>query len=148
MLQAPESSAATRGHIGSGKALRTSTYAMADSTPPPKPWTNRPATTMPIVGAIAQTSAPMPKTTAPAQKAVRAPSRAVRCPVQVAATIDEARNAVVGQLIMAVPPTSSTMLGKTVASISTFMECRRTPPTSATRSGNHCGFSSVDQPTI
>ena len=121
---------------------------MAESTPPPKPCTKRPATTTPIEGATAQTSAPTPKTTAPAQKAVRAPSRAVRCPVQVAATIDEARKAVVGQLIMAVPPTSSTMLGSTVASISTFIECRRTPPTSATRSGNHCGFRSADQPTV
>ncbi len=69
-------------------------------------------------------------------------------PVQVAATIDEARKAVVGQLIIDVPPTSSTMLGSTVASISTFIECRRTPPTSATRRGNHSRFRSADQPTV
>ena len=121
---------------------------MADSTPPPKPCTKRPVTTTPIEGASAQTSAPIPKTRAPAQKAVRAPSRAVRWPVQVAATIDEARKAVVGQLIIAVPPTSSTMLGRTVASINTFIECSRTPPTSATRRGSHSRLRSADQPTV
>ena len=68
--------------------------------------------------------------------------------MQVAATIDEARKAVVGQLIIAVPPTSSTMLGSTVASMSTFIECRSTPPTSATRRGNHSRFRSADQPTV
>ena len=121
---------------------------MAESTPPPKPCTKRPATTTPIVGATAQTSAPMPKTRAPAQKALRAPSLTVRCPVQVAATIDEARKAVVGQLTIAAPPTSATMLGSTVASISTFIECRRTPPTSATSRGIHSRFSSADQPAV
>jgi len=122
---------------------------MADSTPPPKPCTKRPATTTPIVGAAAQISAPMRQTRAPAQKALRAPSRTVRCPVQVAATIDEARKAVVGQLTIAAPPTSATMLGSTVASsISTFIECRRTPPTMATSRGIHSRFSSADHPAV
>jgi len=49
----------------------------------------------------------------------------------VAATIEDATNAVVGQLMRLEPPTSETMLGKRVAVISTFIECRSTPPNSA-----------------
>ncbi len=120
---------------------------MADSTPPPKPWTKRPATTTPIDGARAQISAPVPNTSAPTAKALRAPNWDVKWPVQVAATIDEARNAVVGQLIRAAPPTSSTMLGSTVASIITFIECSSTPPSSTASKGSHSGLSRADQRT-
>jgi hypothetical protein len=68
--------------------------------------------------------------------------------VQVAATIDEARKALLVQLIKVAPPTSSTTLGSTVASISTFMECSSTPPTSTATAGSQAGRSSADQPSV
>src|SRR5262245_27291932 len=101
-----------------------------------------------IVGASAQTSEPRPKTKVPRQKVVRAPNEAVSRPVQVAATIDEARNAVVGQCISAAPPSSPTMVGRTVASSSTFIEWSRMPPASTASGGSHSGFRSDCQPSI
>ncbi len=68
--------------------------------------------------------------------------------MQVAATIDEARKALLVQLISVAPPTSSTTLGSTVASISTFMECSSTPPTSTATAGSQAGRSSADQPSV
>src|SRR5690242_1417595 len=101
-----------------------------------------------IVGASAQTSEPTPNTKVPRQKVVRAPSEPVSMPVQVAATIDEARNAVVGQCIRAAPPSSPTIVGKTVASSSTFIECSSTPPASTTSGGSHSRLRSDRQPSI
>src|SRR5207253_8244360 len=118
------------------------------SKPPPKPCTKRPATTWPIDGASAQISAPAPKISAPVQNALRAPTIAVRYPVQVAATIDEARKALLVQLIKVAPPTSSTTLGSTVASISTFIECSSTPPTKTDTAGSQAGRSSAAQPSV
>jgi hypothetical protein len=66
--------------------------------------------------------------------------------VQVAATIEHARYAVVGQLISAAPPTSVTMLGSMVATSSTFIECSSTPPSSTAREGIHSGVNNATQP--
>src|SRR5438105_931212 len=104
--------------------------------------------TQAMLGASAQTSEPRPKTKVPMQKVVRAPSEAVSSPVQVAATIDEARKAVVGQCIKDAPPSSPTMVGSTVASSSTFIECSSTPPRSTASGGSHSGFRSDRQPSI
>ena len=65
--------------------------------------------------------------------------------------IDAATNAVVGQLISLPPPISATMLGKRVAVISTFIECKSTPPNNTangstkrdTRRADHLGSVSV-----
>jgi hypothetical protein len=66
----------------------------------------------------------------PPQNARLLPTTLLTIPVLVAATIEDATNAVVGQLMRLEPPTSETMLGKRVAVISTFIECRSTPPNS------------------
>src|ERR1700688_4554063 len=58
-------------------------------------------------------------------------------PAQLAATMDDARNAVVGQLNIATPPSSPTIDGSTVVSISTFMDCSSTPPSSTASVGIH-----------
>src|SRR5215471_1319552 len=50
------------------------------------------------------------------------------------------------QLTKAAPPRLSTTLGSTVASISTFIECRSTPPTSTATAGSQWGFNSAPQP--
>ena len=147
-LHIPESRAMTRGHVRSGKASRTTTYETAPSSPPPKPATRRPAMTPVIVGASAQTSEPRPKMKVPTQKVVRAPNEAVSRPVQVAATIDEARKAVVGQCIRAAPPSSPTIVGRTVASNSTFIEWSSMPPASTASGGSHSGLRSDCQPSI
>jgi len=140
-LQTLARSANTRGQRRSGKVPRTSTYARADRRPPPKPCMKRPATTWPIEGASEESSAPAPKMTAPAENARPGPATAVNRPVQVAATIEDARYAVVGQLMRAAPPRSATMLGSTVARSRTFMEWRSTPPSSTASAGIHCGSS-------
>jgi len=65
--------------------------------------------------------------------------------------IDAATNAVVGQLISLPPPISATMLGKRVAVISTFIECKSTPPNNTangstkrgTRRADHLGSVSL-----
>src|ERR1043165_4479366 len=94
--------------------------------------------------ACAHNSAPTPKIRAPAQNVLLAPIATVSSPVQVAARIDDARKAVVGQLIMVAPPTSSTRLGSTVATISTLTECRSTPPNSTASAGSRSGLRTSD----
>src|ERR1700675_4405493 len=71
------------------------------------------------------------------------PATAVRSPPQVAATIEDATNAVVGQLISAAPPISPTMLGNIVASRRTFIEYSKTPATSTVSDGSHSGLASA-----
>ena len=93
-----------------------------------------------------QSTAPMPKMMAPAQNVARPPITAVTRPVQVAATMDEATNAVVGQCINAAPPSSPTIVGSTVASISTFIECSSTPPSRTASADSHSGLTSARQP--
>jgi hypothetical protein len=67
-------------------------------------------------------------------------------PAQLAATMDDARNAVVGQLNMATPPSSPTMDGNTVVSISTFIDCSSTPPNRTASVGTHSRLSSDRHP--
>src|SRR6185312_4456440 len=78
---------------------------------------------------------------------LRAPKVAVPRPAQVAAMIDEARKAVLGRLIMLAPPSSPTTVGSTVASISTFIECSRMPPSSTASAPSHSRRSSMLQPS-
>src|SRR5262249_14810503 len=66
--------------------------------------------------------------TAPPENARRFPNLPLTRPVPLAAIIEEATKAVVGQLIRLAPPNSATMLGRSVAVINTFIECRSTPP--------------------
>jgi hypothetical protein len=54
--------------------------------------------------------------------------------VPLAAIIEEATKAVVGQLMRLAPPSSATTLGRSVAVISTFIECSSTPLTDAASS--------------
>jgi hypothetical protein len=63
----------------------------------------------------------------------------------VAATIEDATKAVVGQLIRLEPPISATMLGKRVAVTSTFIECRSTPPNNTPSGKAKRGVRSADQ---
>src|SRR3954452_3262938 len=67
-------------------------------------------------------------------------------PAQLAATIEEARNAVVGQLSMATPPSSPTIDGNTVVSISTFIDCSSTPPSRTASVGIHSHLRSDRHP--
>jgi hypothetical protein len=67
-------------------------------------------------------------------------------PAQLAATMDDARNAVVGQLNMATPPSSRTIEGSTVVSIRTFIDCSKTPPSRTARVGIHSRLSSNRHP--
>src|SRR4030088_215180 len=68
-------------------------------------------------------------------------------PAQLAATMDDARNAVVGQLNMATPPSSPTIDGSTVVSIRTFMDCSSTPPSRTASVGSHSRLSSDRHPS-
>src|SRR5690242_14399112 len=61
--------------------------------------------------------------------------------------IDEARKAVLGRLIIDAPPSSPTTVGSTVASISTFIECSRIPPSSTASGPSHSRRSSMLQPS-
>src|SRR6266446_3545755 len=63
---------------------------------------------------------------APPENARRLPNLPLTRLVPLAATIEEATKAVVGQLIRLAPPSSATMLGKSVAVISRFIECTST----------------------
>jgi len=63
-------------------------------------------------------------------------------------TIDDARKALLVQLIKVAPPTSATTVGSTVDSISTFMECSSTPPTKTATAGSQAGRSSAPQPVF
>src|ERR1700688_1237140 len=67
-------------------------------------------------------------------------------PAQLAATMDDARNAVVGQLNMPTPPSSATMDGSTVVSINTFIDCSSTPPSRTARVGIHSRLRSDRHP--
>jgi hypothetical protein len=71
--------------------------------------------------------------TAPPENARRFPNLPLTRPVPLAAMIEEATKAVVGQLIRLAPPNSATMLGRSVAVISTFIECSSTPPNKTQR---------------
>ena len=62
--------------------------------------------------------------------------------------MEEARNAVLAQESIAAPPTSAMMLGNTVTTSSTFIECSSTPPESTASGGSHSGFRSDRQPSI
>ncbi len=98
-----------------------------------------------IAGANAHRRDPAQKINAPAANARPGPMTAVRRPVQVAATMEDARKAVVGQLISAAPPTSLTILGSTVATSRTFIECSSTPPSSTANDGINSGVRSARQ---
>jgi len=66
--------------------------------------------------------------------------------VPLAATIEEATKAVVGQLMRLAPPSSATTLGRSVAVISTFIECSSTPPNNTQRVSIRRGARSARQP--
>src|SRR5205807_9692793 len=83
--------------------------------------------------------------TAPPENARRLPNLPLTRLVPLAATIEDATKAVVGQLIRLAPPTSATMLGKSVAVISTFIEWRSTPPSSTPSGRAKRGARSADQ---
>src|SRR5215470_12129818 len=55
------------------------------------------------------------------------------------------RRVVVGQLIRWLPPISATILGKRVAVMSRFMECRRLPPNSTANGRIERGTKRADQ---
>src|SRR6516164_2717381 len=65
--------------------------------------------------------------TAPPENARRFPNLPLTRLVPLAAMIEEATKAVVGQLIRLAPPNSATMLGRSVAVISTFIELLSCP---------------------
>src|SRR6266851_9284357 len=82
---------------------------------------------------------------APPQNARLFPIALLTILVLVAATIEDATKAVVGQLIRLDPPISATTLGKRVAVTSTFIECRSTPPNSTPSGKAKRGVRSADQ---
>src|ERR1700758_2806626 len=84
--------------------------------------------------------------TAPPENAQRFPNLPLTRLVPLAAIIEEATKAVVGQLIRLAPPSSPTMLGRSVAVISTFIECSSTPPNKTQRMSASCGTRSCRQP--
>src|ERR1700730_13690440 len=83
--------------------------------------------------------------TAPPENARGFPTLPLTRLVPLAAIIEEATKAVVGQLIRLAPPTSATMLGRSVAVTSTFIECRSTPPNSTPSGKANRGARSADQ---
>src|SRR6516164_9915501 len=83
---------------------------------------------------------------APTENAPRFPNLLLTRLVPLAAIIEEATKAVVGQLIRLVPPSSATMLGRSVAVIRTFIECSSTPPNRTQRMSTSCGTRSARQP--
>src|SRR5262249_61278337 len=64
-----------------------------------------------------------------------------------AAIIEEATKAVVGQLIRLAPPSSATMLGRSVAVINTFIECSSTPPSKTQRMSTRRGARTARHPS-
>src|SRR5215469_11153507 len=82
---------------------------------------------------------------APPQNARLVPTALLTTAVPVAAIIDAATKAVVGQLIKLLPPRSATILGKRVAVMSTFIECRRFPPNSTANGRIKRGTRRADQ---
>src|SRR5215469_4957264 len=85
--------------------------------------------------------------TAPPENARRFSNLSLTRPVPLAAIIEEATKAVVGQLIRLAPPSSATTLGRSVAVISTFIECSSTPPNRTARMSTRRGARSARQPT-
>ena len=83
---------------------------------------------------------------APPENAGRFPNLPLTRLEPLAAIIEEATNAVVGQLIRLAPPCSATMLGRSVAVISTFIECSSTPPSKTQRVSTRRGARSARQP--
>jgi len=71
--------------------------------------------------------------TAPTVNARQFPSLPLTRLVPLAAIIEEATKAVVGQLMRLAPPSSATTLGRSDAVISTFIECSSTPPNKTQR---------------
>src|ERR1700736_3404288 len=86
--------------------------------------------------------------TAPPANARRFPNLPLARLVPLAATIEEATKAVVGQLMRLAPPSSATTLGRSVAVISTFIECSSTPPNNAQRVSIRRGARSARQPAL
>src|SRR5579863_8906683 len=86
--------------------------------------------------------------TAPPENARRLPNLPLTKLVLLAATIEEATKAVVGQLIRLAPPSSATMLGRSVAVIRTFIECSSTPPSKTPRVSMRRGARSARQPAL
>src|ERR1700730_3548603 len=84
--------------------------------------------------------------TAPPANARRFPNLPLARLVLLAATIEEATKAVVVQLIKLAPPSSATTLGKSVAVISTFIECSSTPPNNTQRVSTRRAARSARQP--
>src|ERR1700751_1032476 len=82
---------------------------------------------------------------APPQNAGLFPNARLTMPALVAATIEDATKAVGGQLIRFEPPTSATILGKSVAVTNTFIECRRPPPNSTPNGKTRRGVRSARQ---
>jgi len=84
--------------------------------------------------------------TAPPENARRLPNLPLTRLAPLAAIIEEATKAVVGQLIRLTPPSSATTLGRSVAVISTFIECSSTPPNKTPRVSTRCDARSACQP--
>src|SRR5215471_3644586 len=82
---------------------------------------------------------------APPQNVRLVPIASLATAVPVAAIIEAATKAVVGQLIKLLPPISATIFGKRVAVISTFIECRRFPPNSTANGRIKRGTRRADQ---
>src|SRR5215467_15604796 len=83
---------------------------------------------------------------APPENARRLPNLLLTRLPPLAAIIEEATKAVVGQLIRLTPPSSATTLGRSVAVISTFIECSSTPPNNTQRVSTRRGARSARQP--
>src|SRR6516162_10210639 len=79
------------------------------------------------------------------QNALLFPTSLLTAAEAVAAIIDAATKAVVGQLIRRTPPISAMMLGKSVAVMSRFIECRRLPPNSTANGRMEPGARRADQ---
>jgi len=84
--------------------------------------------------------------TAPTVNARQFPNLPLTRLVPLAAIIEEATKAVVGQLMRLAPPSSATTLGRSVAVISTFIECSSTPPNKTQRVSIRRGAKSARQP--
>src|SRR5215471_10589991 len=82
---------------------------------------------------------------APPQNARLFPIALLTTAEPVAAMIDAATKVVVGQLIRWLPPISATILGKRVAVMSRFIECRRLPPNNTANGRIELGTSRADQ---
>src|ERR1700746_712745 len=84
--------------------------------------------------------------TAPPENDQQFPNLSLTRLVPLAAIMEEATKAVVGQLIRLAPPSSATMLGRSVAVTSIFIECSSTPPNKTQRGSTRPGARSARQP--